>query len=311
MKNPNLSIVIPVYNEKESLSELVAGIEKSLADSGLTFEYIFVDDGSSDGSFETLVRMKKYAKRAFLIVRFRKNLGKSAALAVGFEKAQGEKVVTIDADLQDDPREILKLIEKLDDGYDMVVGWRVHRNDKKNKIRMSYIFNFVVSKVGGLSLHDMNCGLKAFKKEVADEIHLYGELHRFMPLLALKKGFRVTELPVAHHGRKYGTSKFGSGRIVHAAFDLMTTIFITSFKNKPLQIFGKLGLTCIVLGILPLVYLSYLHFLGESIGRRPLLLLGILFVLSGVQLFSTGLLGELIIHIHAEKEQYPIAEIYT
>src|SRR5258706_1393777 len=309
MKKIDYSIVIPVYNEQESLPELVEIIEKTLQDGRGMFEYVFVDDGSTDRSFEVLLRIKKKLKRPCTVVRFRKNLGKSAALAVGFKRAKGEKIITMDADLQDDPREISKLIKKLDDGYDMVVGWRVNRNDKKSKIRMSYLFNFIVSWVGGLSLHDANCGLKAFRRSVAEEIHLYGELHRFMPLLALKKGFRVTEVPVAHHRRKYGMSKFGSVRIVHAAFDLVTAIFITSFKNKPLQIFGKLGLTCIILGILPLIYLSYLHFLGQSIGRRPLLLLGILFVLSGVQLFSTVLLGELIIHIHTEKEQYLIEEI--
>lgn len=309
MKKIELSIVIPVFNEHESLQELVRGIDDSLARITKNYEYIFIDDGSTDGSFGELKRIKNKSKVPVVIIRFRKNSGKSAALAVGFEKALGEIIVTMDADLQDDPEEILRMLSRLKSGFDMVVGWRTKREDRKGKIRLSKIFNFFVSKAGGVSLHDMNCGLKVFRRAVADEIDLYGELHRYIPVLAASRGFHVTEVPVVHHERKFGSSKFGTGRIFHAAFDLITTMFLMSFRNRPLQIFGPIGLLFIVSGIIPLLYLSYIHFLGQSIGTRPLLQLGILFMLFGVQIFSTGLIGELIISIRSHKGNYPIEEI--
>ena len=302
----DLSIVIPVYNERESLRELVRQIEISTT---LSHEYIFIDDGSTDGSFDELIKIKKSINSRFKIIKFRKNLGKSAAMSVGFDKAEGRKVITLDADLQDDPTEFTKLLDKLDEGFDVVVGWRKNRQDPKKKIQGSHLFNWVVSKIGGLNLHDINCGLKAFKKEVVKEIDIYGELHRFIPLLAKQRGFNVTEVPVIHHKRKFGSSKFGSYRILHALLDLITTDFISGFKNRPLQIFGVTGGTLIFFATIILLYLSYLKLLGESIGGRPLLLMGILLFLSGVQVFSTGLIGELIANTQVQKNNYPIEKI--
>jgi glycosyltransferase involved in cell wall biosynthesis len=307
MKKIDFSIIVPVLNEKESLNELISGIDKALGK--ISHEYIFIDDGSTDRSFETLMHLKKHSKVPMTIIQFRKNLGKSAALAVGFTKTMGEYIVTIDADLQDDPDEILHLFAKLKTGFDMVVGWRTKRADDGGKIRLSHIFNSIVSKVSGVPLHDMNCGLKVMRQTVAKEINLYGELHRYVPVLAAARGFRVTELSVVHHQRKFGSSKFGTNRIVHAAFDLITTVFLISFRNKPLQIFGPIGIGFILCGILPLTYLTHLHFIGISIGRRPLLQLGILFLLFGVQIFSTGLIGELITSSQDGKNRYPIEKI--
>ena len=311
MKKTEISIVVPVFNEKESLHMLFKGIEQAMADIKKEYEYIFIDDGSSDGSFDALRALKKQTSINMTIIRFRKNMGKSPALSAGFQHAGGDVIVTMDADLQDDPAEIPGLIRILDSGYDMVVGWRKKRNDMQGKIRLSRIFNFIVSQVSHVPLHDMNCGLKVFRKSVAEEIDLYGELHRFVPVLAAGKGFKVTEAVVAHHERKFGSSKFGSSRIIHASFDLITTVFLNSFKTRPLQIFGPIGLVCVGLGIISLVYLTYIHFLGVSIGRRPLLQLGVLFILFGVQLFSTGLIGELVTSQNARKEIYPIDEVVT
>jgi glycosyltransferase involved in cell wall biosynthesis len=310
MKKTVVSIIIPVFNENESLTPLLKVIEHSMKTAS-EYEYIFIDDGSSDGSFDTLKELKKQTAKDMTIIRFRKNMGKSPALAAGFARARGDIIVTMDADLQDDPAEIPELLRKLRDGYDMVVGWRKKRIDLQGKIRLSRVFNFVVSKAAHVPLHDMNCGLKAFKKSVVEEIDLYGELHRFIPVLAAFKGFNVTEIQVVHHERKFGSSKFGSARIIHASFDLITTVFLASFKTRPLQIFGPIGLVCIGMGVIPLIYLSCIHFMGVSIGRRPLLQLGVLFILFGVQLFSTGLIGELITSHNAKSETYPISEVIT
>ncbi len=309
MKKTLISIVVPVFNEKESLPELVKSLDEMAKKTNDIFEYIFVDDGSTDRSFDALIAIKEKFHPPMILIRFRKHMGKSAALACGFQHVAGEKVIMMDADLQDDPNEIPKLIEKLDEGYDLVVGWRKERKDPKGKIRVSHFFNNFVSTASGVSLHDMNCGLKAFKREVIEEIHLYGELHRFIPLLVARRGFRITEVPVIHHPRKFGDSKYGAERVFHAFFDIITTLFISSFETRPIKLFGSIGSVFAVIGIIFLIYLSFLHFLGQSIGRRPLLFFGILLVLFGVQLFSTGLLGELILSLHAGKENYPIEKI--
>ena len=308
MKHELISIVIPLYNEKESIHELIARIHESLKEVG-PFEYVFIDDGSTDGSFAALVREKKNVKEPMTLVRFRKNCGKSAALSEGFSRIHGDVVVTMDADLQDDPREIAKLLSVLDRGYDVVVGWKKTRHDEKGRVVLSHIFNSIVSRIFRLHLHDMNCGLKVMRREVTDDIEVYGELHRFIPVLAHTKGFSVTEIPIMHHARKYGVSKFGMERVVRAPFDLMSTLFLTSFRTRPLQIFGPVGLVCIVVGLIQLLYLTVIHFMGQSIGRRPLLFLGILFVLFGVQLVSTGLLGELVTKTNIHKEKHPVAEV--
>lgn len=308
MTHKLISIVVPLYNEEQSIRELIDRIHRALSGKW-PFEYVFVDDGSTDGSFGRLKEEKRRVQEPMTIVRFRKNSGKSMGLAEGFCRAKGDVIVTLDADLQDDPFEIPTLIRALDKGSDLVVGWKKKRRDEENRIMLSHIFNGVVSRIFHLPLHDMNCGLKVMKRSVIEEIDVYGELHRFIPVLAHTKGFVVTEVPIVHHARKYGTSKFGSERIIRAPFDLLSTMFITTFKTRPLQMFGSVGGMCIVIGAVQLVYLSVLHFMGESIGRRPLLLSGVLFVLFGVQLVSTGLLGELVTKTNIHNEKRPVAQV--
>ena len=306
---PTVSIVIPFYNERESLGELVGQLERVRSDKSVISEYIFVDDGSRDGGFTILKNIRGKIKRRMVLIRFRKNMGKSAAMAVGFAHATGDYLVTLDADLQDEPSEIPKLLGTLEHGSDFVIGWRSDRRDTGAKKVSSRIFNSIVSSLYGIRLHDMNSGLKAFTRDVATEVHMYGELHRFFPVLAAAQGFSVTELPVAHHVRRYGKSKYNGLRIVHAFFDLASTLFLTSFEHQPMQIFGSAGGLSILIGFIILMYLSVLHFMGQSIIRRPLLQLGILFLLFGMQMVSTGLIGELIVHKRRDIASYPIAEI--
>ncbi len=308
MKQKLVSIVIPFFNEQESLPELVKAT--NLAFETMQMEYVFIDDGSTDGSHEALIHVRKKQKRPMTIIRLRKRSGKSAALAEGFLRAKGDIIVTLDADLQDDPKEAHKLISELDNGYDLVVGWREKRNDSKGKLGVSRIFNSAVSTFSGLKLHDMNSGLKVMRREVAAEIDLYGELHRFIPVLAHARGFRVTEVPIRHYARKFGTSKFGIERIF-AAFDLFAVLFLSGFGTRPIIVFGPPGIVLIGLGLLALVYLSILHFIGQSIGDRPLLLLGVLSVIFGLQLLSTGLLGELIISSSTNRRRPSVTEVST
>jgi glycosyltransferase involved in cell wall biosynthesis len=309
MKKMKVSFVIPLYNEQPSLKELVSSTEKMVSSRAWDVEYVFVDDGSTDGSFDTLKKLKAKSKHQMTLIRFRKNSGKSMALAEAFRAVTGDVIVTLDADLQDDPMEVPKLMHKLDQGYDLVVGWRKERQDMQGKLRLSHIFNSVVSYVAKVPLHDMNCGMKVMRKAVTEEIDVYGELHRFIPVLAKAQGFKVTEVAIVHHARKYGVSKFGPERIMRAPFDLMTTVFLTTFRTRPLQIFGPIGISFIGVGGISLLYLTVLHFMGQSIGRRPLLLFGILVILFGVQLLSTGLVGELVTKTNIRKERRPVEEI--
>ena len=309
MKQRTVSIVIPFYNERESLRELARQLDLVKPAGWEIIEYVFIDDGSTDGGFEELKTIRVQEKRPMVLLRFRKNLGKSAALAVGFSHAKGEYLVTLDADLQDEPSAIPTLLDRLKAGSDLVIGWRTNRRDTFIKRLSSRLFNSVVSRVYGVKLHDMNSGLKACTRDVAKEIHLYGELHRYFPVLAAARGFHVSEISVAHHPRRYGKSKFTSARIIHAFFDLTSTLFITSFEHQPMQIFGAAGGVSILIGIGILVYLTVLHFMGQSIIRRPLLFAGMMFVLFGMQMVSTGLIGELIVHKRHDSVAYPIAEI--
>jgi len=306
MKHQLISIVIPLFNERESLRELVGAVDTAF--NGNTIEYIFVDDGSTDGSFDLLCTIQKNEKHPMTIVRLRKRSGKSAALAEGFTHVHGDVVVTMDADLQDDPIEAHKLVGKMTNDTDLIVGWRKTRRDSQGKLGVSRLFNWGVSMSTGLKLHDMNCGLKVMRSTVTKEIDLYGELHRFIPVLAHARGFSVTEEVIKHHERKYGKSKFGVERIF-AAFDLLATLFLSGFGTRPLIMFGPPGVVLVVLGIIALVYLSVLHFLGQSIGTRPLLLLGALCVIFGVQLLSTGLLGELIISASVGRQKAAVEKL--
>jgi dolichol-phosphate mannosyltransferase len=261
---------------------------------------VFVDDGSMDGSFSALTRLHN-ALDNVRVVRLRRNFGKAAALAAGFANAHGDVVVTIDADLQDDPAEIPRLLAKLDEGFDLVSGWKAHRRDPITRRVPSKIFNWVTGRVSGLRLHDLNCGLKAYRAEVVQGLRLYGELHRFIPVLAHYRGYRVAELPVHHRPREHGRSRYGVERYLRGFLDLLTVSFIGRYRYRPLHLFGGLGLGLGTLGFGILVYLTILKIGGEAIGRRPLLILGVLLVVVGLQFFSLGLISELITSQHEER----------
>jgi len=292
-----------LFNEEESLSELYDSIKQAVREDDLSHEIIFVDDGSTDGSFATIdgLRQKDPAVKVF---SFRKNYGKSAALQVGFSHCQGEVVITMDADLQDDPGEIPNLVAKLDEGYDLVSGWKKVRHDPITKTFPSRMWNRMVSLISGIKLHDFNCGLKAYRKEVVKDLRVYGEMHRFLPVLAKWSGFRVTEIPVKHHPRKYGKTKFGASRFLSGILDLTTVVFLSRYTRKPLHLFGTIGLISMLLGFAICVYLAIGWFQGIWIGNRPILLLGVLMIVVGVQFFSIGLLGEMLTH-SLEKDQSP------
>lgn len=303
----DLSIVIPAYNEKDSLPELLLQIEEALMPLQLTYEIIVVDDGSNDGTLDVLRSLKEQFKQ-MKVISFRRNYGKSAALSEGFKITRGRYVVTMDADLQDDPREIPNLISKLEEGYDLVSGWKKKRFDPITKTVPSRFFNFVTSRLTGIRIHDFNCGLKAYRQEVVKDLQVYGELHRFLPVLAHWNGFRVGEIVVQHHPRKYGKTKFGISRFFNGFFDLITVLFITRYKSTPLHIFGMFGLTTFMVGFLIEAYLSVRWFMGESIRNRPLFFLGILTIIVGVQFVVFGLLGEMISANFAEGVEYSIKE---
>ena len=305
---PEISVVIPLFNERESLRELYLRLRKVLEEMGRSWEMIFVDDGSTDGSFLELeaIHREDPRVRAF---RFRRNYGKAAALDMGFREARGEIIVTMDADLQDLPEEVPKLVAKLEEGYDLVSGWKRHRKDPISKRLPSKVFNWTISKLTGLPLHDINCGLKAYRREVVRDLSVYGHLHRFLPVFASRQGYRVGEVEVAHHPRRYGRSKYGPGRFVHGFLDLMTVLMLTKYLTRPLHLFGGAGLAFSAVGFCINSYLVYLKFrYGNLMGKYPLLWLGILLMVVGVQLLSTGLLGELILNLRREGISYSVKE---
>jgi glycosyltransferase involved in cell wall biosynthesis len=297
-----LSIVVPLLNEEATLEQLYRELEAALAPTGLDWEVVFVDDGSTDGSYRDLVRLHA-AHLNIRVVRLRRNFGKAAALAAGIEVAAGEVVVTMDADLQDDPAEIPNLLAKLDDGYDVVSGWKCDRHDPFVRRFVSRIYNTATRLATGVKLHDMNCGLKAYRAEVFQHVRLYGERHRFVPVLAHHLGFSVAELPVNHRPRMNGHSRFGIERYLRAPFDLLTIVFMGRYRHRPLHLFGGLGVTASVAGAAILIYLTIDKIGGAGIGGRPLLLLGVLLVVVGVQFLSLGLIGEMLTGHHEEKVQ--------
>ncbi|MFN1834417.1 glycosyltransferase family 2 protein [Balneola sp. MJW-20] len=301
--DPEISIVIPLLNEEESLSELRKEIDNALKDFR-SYEIIFVDDGSKDDSWEVIADMSRNDERVRGI-SFRNNYGKSVALQAGFEKCKGHYVVTMDADLQDDPNEVPEMIEMLDAGYDLVSGWKKVRHDPITKTIPSKFFNFVTRKAAGIELHDFNCGLKAYRAEVVSNIYLYGELHRYIPMLAKREGFdRIAEKVVQHHPRKFGKTKFGISRFMNGFLDLVTILFVQKYLQKPMHLFGTVGTILLLVGGGINIYLAYVKLiLGEGIGDRPLLFLGILLMVLGVQIFSTGLIAELVNKNHVEKQK--------
>jgi glycosyltransferase involved in cell wall biosynthesis len=307
---PDLSIVVPVYEEAASLPELAEEIRTVCERQGYTFEVWLIDDGSQDESWAVIAHLHEQDPR-FAGVRLRRNYGKSAALAVGFARARGRYVVTLDADLQDDPAEIPGLIALLEKGYDLVSGWKKKRQDPLSKTIPSHFFNFVTRKLSGIPLHDFNCGLKAYRQEVVKAVRVYGELHRYIPLLAYWEGFsRITEKPVHHRPRKYGRTKFGLERFVRGFLDLITVLFLTRFMSQPMHFFGTLGVLALLAGFAISLWLTLEKLVwNQPLTNRPLLLLGVLMILVGVQMFTTGLLGELIIRERMEcAPLYQIAE---
>lgn len=303
-----ISIVIPAYNEAESLPELLKQLTATLQPMNKVYEVLIIDDGSSDGTAELLRSLSsEYPNLKALI--FRRNYGKSPALSEGFRIAKGKYVITMDGDLQDDPKEIPNLLAKLEEGYDLVSGWKKKRHDPLSKRLPSKLFNYIVSKAARLDLNDFNCGLKAYRNEVVKDLQVYGELHRFLPFLANAKGYRVTEIAVQHHPRIHGVSKFGARRYLNGAFDLMTVLFLTRFRTSPLHIFGTMGLISFMTGFIIEAYLITLWFMGEGIGRRPLFLWGIFMILMGIQFVGFGLIAEMISANQAENVRYTIREV--
>jgi glycosyltransferase involved in cell wall biosynthesis len=285
-----LSVVVPVYNEERSVELLYDEIAAALDPLDHEWEAVFVDDGSSDGSFAALTRLHSRAANV-RVVRLRRNFGKAAALAAGFAQASGDVIATLDADGQDDPAELPRLLAKLDEGYDLVSGWKIRRRDPLRRRIVSRVFNAVTGWISGVRLHDMNCGFKAYRAEVV----------RGLPVLAHERGYRVTELAVNHRPREHGRSRYGIERYLRGFFDLITVTFMGRYRHRPLHLFGGLGLALGGIGFLICVYLTILWFAGNAIGHRPLLTLGVLLVVVGMQFLSLGLIGEMITTHHEER----------
>ncbi len=306
---PRLSFVIPVLNEGETLSTLNEKIAAVVQARELgSFEVIFVDDGSTDPSWQRICDLSTEHGHVRGL-RFRRNFGKAAALAAGFAEARGEIVFTLDADLQDDPEEIPRFLEKMDEGYDLVSGWKKDRQDPLEKRLPSKLFNAVACRAGRVRLHDMNCGFKAYRREVLPHLNLYGELHRYVPVLAHAEGFSVTEIPVVHHPREHGVSKYGWKRYIKGMLDLLTVLATTRYLDRPGHLFGGLGLVSSAVGFLILFYISCMKLIaGMPIGGRPLFFLGILLLLLGSQLISLGVIGELLIRFQRHDSSAKIIE---
>lgn len=296
-----LSVIIPAYNEEENLSLVYDEIVNVVKDH--EYEIIFIDDGSTDGSLKPLKGLEKKNNKV-RIFSLRRNQGKAEALTLGFQKAKGDYVVTLDADLQDKPKEISKLLREREKGkWDVVCGWRKERKDSLKKVISSKLFNNIVSIFWGLKLHDYNCGLKLYTKEAAKSLNLYGGMHRFIPLLVHDQGFSVTEVAVEHDKRKYGKSKYGFSKLWKDLPDIFTMLFLSKYSKRPFHFFGVAGSFLVLIGVAILGYLTYLRILGETIGQRPLLFFGMLLVISGFQLFFTGFLADLIINISSKQKK--------
>ena len=313
-----LSVVIPLLNEEGNLELLHQKLTATLGELGRPYEIIFVNDGSTDTS-QTILHDIFERDEAVTVINFRQNFGKTAALTAGFHQSRGEVIVTLDADLQDDPVAIPRMVDKLNEGYDLVAAWRYERQDSIDKTWPSQIFNWAVSTFSGLELHDYNCGFKAYRREVTQQIPLYSDFHRFTPVLAAEKGFRVTELKVEHHPRHSGQSKFGAGRTVPGLIDFITVLFLTTYLKRPLRLFGTGGLLVFSFGVVIELYLTVLWLLREiggadipPIGTRPLFTVGILAMILGIQLISIGLLGEMVRYFTYRPEQeYTIKDILS
>lgn len=305
--NEKISIVVPLFNEEQSLRPLYGEIRKVFENTRRTYEIVFVDDGSTDKS---LMRIKEIARmdKRVKYLSFQKNYGKSAALQMGFKMATGSVIITMDADLQDDPKEIPNLIKKLEEGWDLVSGWKKKRYDPLVKRFSSKFFNFATRIFSGIKIHDFNCGLKAYRKAAAQSITVYGELHRYMPVLAHWNGFSVTEIEVKHHPRMYGKTKFGISRFFKGFVDLLTVVFLTRYIKRPMHLFGFLGAFTMLAGLAVNGYLTWEWINGQPLSNRPMLFLGMLLIIVGTQFFSTGLLGELMVHNFQNDSEYKVKD---
>jgi glycosyltransferase involved in cell wall biosynthesis len=303
----DISVVVPVLNEEESLPILHQRLSEALAGTGYSYEIIIVDDGSTDRSFEIMQELQARDEH-LRVVRFRRNYGQTAAFSAGFDRARGDVVITIDADLQNDPADIPALMDKMAEGYDVVSGWRVDRQDRFLDRRLpSIVANSMIRWTTSVEIHDNGCSLKAYRREVLKDVRLYGEMHRFLPALAYAAGGRVAEIQVQHHPRRYGKAKYGLSRTLKVFLDIIAVRFLMSYSTRPIHIFGLLGLLCFAGGSAILVYLTIVRlFLLQPIANRPLMLLGILLTMLGVQLVTTGLLAELVVRTYYESQGKPI-----
>ncbi len=301
----DLTVLIPAYNEAESLPELIERVSSECRSLDLRFEILVIDDGSTDGTAQ-LLRELRQSHPSLICVQFLRNYGKSAALAAGFERARGSVIITMDADLQDDPAEIGNLLAALAGGLDLVSGWKQDRKDPFIKTSTSKVFNRVTGHFTGIRLHDFNCGLKAYRREVAKSLRVYGELHRYLPVLSHVMGFRVGEIPVRHHARQHGVTKFGRARFLNGVFDLMTVLFLTRQQTSPLHFFGRVGLVFGGLGAVISLYFLGVWLTGHGLRLRPLMLLGISFLLVAIQFISLGLLAELLVAARGQTQVYRV-----
>ena len=307
---PDVSVVLPIHDEVESLPLLLEAIASTLSSSQINYEIICVDDGSTDGSGDFLKKQAQIRTDLKAVI-LRRNYGQTAAMAAGFYYAVGKAIVTLDADLQNDPADIPMLLAKLDQGYDLVSGWRQKRQDGAvNRLLPSKIANWLIRRTTSVNIHDYGCSLKAYRAELLADMNLYGELHRFLPALAYIEGARITEVPVRHHARRFGRSKYGIWRTFRVLMDLLTILFMKRFLTRPMHVFGLLGLISMVSGTAIGIYLTFVKLvLGEMIGNRPLLILAVLLLLTGVQLFCFGLLAELLMRTYHESQGRPIYRV--
>jgi glycosyltransferase involved in cell wall biosynthesis len=306
-----ISFVIPLLNEEDALAALHEAVTHSAMSLPYAHEIVFVDDGSTDRSPNILRDLFEADREHIRVIQFRRNFGKTAALTAGFALARGDILVTLDADLQDDPAELPKLLAKLEEGYDLVVAWRARRQDSISKRWPSRLANATVSTLTGVKLHDLNCGFKVYRCEVVQDLKLYGELHRYVPVLAHWKGYRVTEVPVKHHPRRYGQSKYGAGRLARGYIDFLSVLFLTTYLRRPMHLFGLTGTAVAAVGAVIMLYLAALWLIEGGIGWRPLLFLGITALVVGIQLISIGLLGEMLRNITFKAEdEYSIRQVW-
>ena len=304
------SIIIPVYNEVQNIEPLYAAIKPVIEKIDRSCEVIFIDDGSKDGTYDALRKIHENDP-VCRIIRFRRNFGQTAAMAAGFTHARGNVIITLDGDLQNDPTDIPMLLDKVAEGYDVVSGWRVNRKDKFITRRVpSICANWLISKITGVNLHDYGCTLKAYRREVAQNVGLYGEMHRFIPAIASWMGVNVAEVPVKHHARQHGRSKYGLSRTMRVVLDLITVKFLLSYATRPLQVFGSIGFISASLGFALGLYLTFCKLLlGYQLSSRPMLFLSILLILVGIQLITMGLLGEMLVRIYHEGQNKPVYAI--